>query len=124
MGAEFITKSALKLAAPKKSVRTCLSLFPFASSLIREIKSLILHNNSLLIFIPTEGFLQQNVQLTAVATSIFESKSRKFPVFFPVSREFGGEELARDCAHRHAVWTVENSRHIPAIHRGKGRYFA
>ena len=30
-----------------------------------------------------------------------DPKMEKFPVFFPVSREFSGEELARDCLLRH-----------------------
>ncbi len=35
-------------------------------------------------------------------------KLTKFPVFFPVSREFtGGEGFARDCILRHAVSTAE-----------------
>jgi hypothetical protein len=32
---------------------------------------------------------------------LVRSKSGKFPVIFPVTRDFGGEELARDCPLRH-----------------------
>jgi hypothetical protein len=32
-----------------------------------------------------------------------DSRRQKVPVFFPVSREFTGEEFARDCVHRQPV---------------------
>jgi hypothetical protein len=34
----------------------------------------------------------------------------KFPVFFPVSREFSGERLARNCILYHSVFSAEKSR--------------
>jgi|HubBroStandDraft_2_1064218.scaffolds.fasta_scaffold461001_1 hypothetical protein len=67
--------------------------------------------------------LLQNVQLRRKEVRFSRSKSRKFPVFFPVSREFGGERLARDCALRQPVLTAEkfcwslsrNPRNMPVF---------
>jgi hypothetical protein len=49
------------------------------------------------------------------------AQTLKFPVKFPVSREFAREKLAPDCLLRHTVWSGRNplvfpskSREIPA----------
>jgi hypothetical protein len=42
------------------------------------------------------------------------AKTDKFPVFFPVSREFGGEGLAPDCMH---ATQSEVQRNPPRFHR-------
>ena len=45
-------------------------------------------------------------------------KLAKFPVFFPVSREFGtGERFARACVHRHQVLRFFSVPHIAAKYR-------
>src|ERR1019366_9861713 len=49
----------------------------------------------------------------------------KFPVFFPVSREFrGGEGFARDCILRQTVSTAEKLRSVAPEISEKGRIFA
>jgi hypothetical protein len=48
-----------------------------------------------------------------------DSRMPKFPVFFPVSREFSGEELARDCRLRHAVCNAEKSQRYSSVNREK-----
>ena len=80
----------------------CLSLIP-CYSLIREITSLIGGFNSLLRFL---GNLENKVIWTVGYKGqkmAKRPKIKKFPVNFPVSREYAGAELLADCTISHLV---------------------
>ena len=60
----------------------------------REFNSLILADNSLLRFCRNPEDTQHNLQLREIEGPIFGPTFSKFPVFFPVSREFNRRKVS------------------------------
>jgi hypothetical protein len=73
----------------------------------RESLFLLLPESSLFGSRISRSELQRHECGTRLLWCFCGPKIREFPVFSPVSREFGGEGLALDCVLRHVVWVAE-----------------